>query len=90
MAISCDYTYYDILQKSKELHNLDPKYIFSEKLEDTICEHWFKLLAIHINLNYTNAWNKKEKEYWTKEIDKELLKEKEYYTKLGLTSGTID
>ena len=32
----------------------------------------------------------KEKEYWTKEIDKELLKEKEYYTKLGLTSGTID
>ena len=103
LAISCDYTYYGILQTAKELHDLDPEYVFSEKLEDKICEHWFKLLAIHIMKNTEIAleikakqqedYKKlllKEKEYWTKEIDKELLKEKEYYTKLGLTSGTID
>ena len=86
LAISCDFYYYDIIKVAKELHDLDPEYEFSDKLYDQICEDWFNLLAIHIDLNYTNAWNKKERE----EEQKELLKEKEYYTKIGLTSGTID
>ena len=37
--------------------------------------------------------NKKQVEYFKNRLlewKKELLKEKEYYTKLGLTSGTID
>jgi len=88
LAISCDYTYYDILQTAKELHDLDPKHIFSEKLEDKICDNWFNLLAIHIMKNTEIALEIKVKQQ--EEEQKELLKEKEYYTKLGLTSGTID
>ena len=83
-----DYTYYDILQTAKELHDLDPKHIFSEKLEDKICDNWFNLLAIHIMKNTEIALEIKVKQQ--EEEQKELLKEKEYYTKLGLTSGTID
>ena len=103
LAISCAFYYYDIIKVAKELHELDPEHEFSEKLYDKICDNWFKLLAIHIMANTEIALEikakkqenekkelLKEKEYWTKEIDKELLKEKEYYTKLGLTSGTID
>lgn len=83
LAISCDFYNYDIIKVAKELHELDPEYQFPEKLEDKICNAWFELLAIHIDLNYSIAWNKKEqenekklllKEYWTKEIDNELLK----------------
>ena len=88
LAISCDYTYYGILQTAKELHDLDPEYQFSEKLEDKICEHWFKLLAIHIMANTEIALEIKAKKQENEK--KELLKEKEYYTKLGLTSGTLD
>jgi hypothetical protein len=88
LAISCDFYYYDILQTAKKLHNLDPEYKFSEKLEDKICDNWFNLLAIHIMKNTKIALEIKVKEQENKK--KELLKEKEYYTKLGLTSGTID
>jgi hypothetical protein len=51
LAISCDFYPYDIIKVAKELHNLDPKHIFSEKLEDKICDNWFNLLAIHIMKN---------------------------------------
>jgi len=42
LAISCDFYPYDIIKVAKELHNLDPKHIFSEKLEDKICDNWFR------------------------------------------------
>ncbi len=88
LAINCDYTNYDILQTAKELHNLDPEHKFHEKLEDKIINFWFELLAIHIIKNTKIGYLALIKEQ--KEKQKELLKEKEYYTGLGLTSGTID
>lgn len=51
LAISCDFYYHDIIRVAKELHNLDPEYQFSEKLERKICDNWFNLLAIHIIKN---------------------------------------
>jgi len=51
LAISCDFYYYDIIRVAKELHELDPKHEFSEKLYDKICDNWFNLLAIHIMKN---------------------------------------
>ena len=51
LAISCDFYYYDIIKVAKELHELDPKHKFSEKLYDKICDDWFHLLAIHIIKN---------------------------------------
>ena len=51
LAISCDFYYYDIIRVAKELHELDPKHIFNEKLHNKICDNWFNLLAIHIMKN---------------------------------------
>ena len=88
LAISCDFYYYDIIKVAKELHDLDPEHEFNNKLYDKICDNWFNLLAIHIMKNTKIAYRVLIKEQ--EEKQKELLKEKEYYTKLGLTSGTID
>jgi hypothetical protein len=86
LAIGCDFYYYDIIKVAKKLHDLDSEHEFSEKLYDKICDNWFNLLAIHIVKNTEIAEIKAELE----KEQKELLKEKEYYSKLGLTSGTID
>ena len=88
LAISCDFYNYDVIKVAKELHDLDPEHQFSEKLEDKICDNWFNLLAIHIMKNTEIALEIKIKQQ--EEYKKLLLKEKEYYIKLGLTSGTID
>jgi len=72
LAINCDYSYYDIIKVAKELHELDPKHQFSEKLEDKICDNWFNLLAIHIMKNTEIALEIK-----VKQQEKELKELKE-------------
>jgi len=61
LAISCDYTYYDIIKVNKKLHDLNSDYVFCPDLENIICEYWFELLAIYIDKNYTIAFNKLNK-----------------------------
>lgn len=55
LAISCDFYYYDIIKVAKKLHDLDPEFVFNDKLYDQICEDWFYLLAVHIIKNYEIA-----------------------------------
>jgi len=79
LAINCDYTYCNILQTAKELHNLDPEHQFSKKLENKICDNWFNLLAFHIMKNIKIALEIKVKQQ--EDYKKLLLKEKDYWTK---------